>query len=101
MSCSVENHDSPDDHQVVNDDFQVQGAVLSVEGPGIERFAEPAFHHADDGLDLPALAVTPAFGRTFEVMAHLSSESGARQLFGRPPYRGRDQGAHAVFPPGV
>lgn len=66
---------------------------------GVERLAESSLDHADDGLDLPSLAVLSAFRRAFEVSAHLSSVRGGRGLVGGTADQRRNERDEAVVVP--
>ena len=74
----------PEDHQVVGEDHEHHGAVLAVVGAGAERFAEAAFDHAEDGLDLDALAVGFAALRAAELLGHEAAVTAGGLLVGVP-----------------
>lgn len=73
QTCSVENLDPHDNHQVVRDDLEEQRAALAMMGSRVQGVAEATLDHAEHRLDLSALAVAAALRRTAEVGAHLAA----------------------------
>jgi hypothetical protein len=86
-------------HQVVGKGHEPEFAALTAISSPVHGRAEVAFDHGEDGLALPALAVTTvAFA---QALFHAAAVSSRRQFGGGPAQGGRHERSHVAAFAGV
>ena len=92
-TCSVENQQSPEDHEVEGQDAEDDFAGLGPVAARSQRCVQHSLEHAVDRFGLPALTVL-LFGET---LLHPVSPVSAQGLGGGAAARGRNDGPHAAL----